>query len=382
MGSETPNVDKLSEGPWPSHARELKRTRYPVVMYENGMKEKITQWGHGGMSTVPGLGSGAIARKSKRPEIVEQSPLIRVLGSCGGFYHSDVFRKICEIADKYGDGSLHVHTTNSNIEVCGFKDDEGLEGATRELNKISFDVGSAGDAIRNIPDCVGEARCEHALLDTMGLRYHMMKNYLDDVQYPRFPYKIKIKISGCPNECSKAQLHGDVGIIGVFRDSPRVDQEELREWVEKGGDIERICEACPGDAMNWDGKELKIDGELCVHCMYCINRVPAIRPGEDRGVAVTLGGKMKGKFGPMKGKVLVPFVKATPPDYRELLEIFDRITEAYFEYGKKKERIGDMIHRVGWDKIMEMVGIEPGPRNIISPRRNIFYHWKEEELRR
>ena len=46
--------------------------------------------------------------------------------------------------------------------------------------------------------------------------------------------------------------------------------------------------------------------------MYCINRVPAVKPGNDRGVAITAGGKMKGKMGPMKGKVIFPFIKATP----------------------------------------------------------------------
>jgi sulfite reductase alpha subunit len=77
-GVDTPYMDELSKGPWPSHAKELKRTRFPIMMYEEGMKEKYTQWGHGGMSSVPGLGSGAIARKSRRPDIITHSHLIRV----------------------------------------------------------------------------------------------------------------------------------------------------------------------------------------------------------------------------------------------------------------------------------------------------------------
>lgn len=380
--TETPNVDELTRGPWPSHAKELKRTRYPIRMYEEAMRNKVTQWGHGGMATVPGLGCGSIARKSNRPEIIKHAPLMRVLGAPGGFYKTKTFRQICEIADKYGDGSLHVHTTNSNIEICGFKDDEGLENATRELNKIGYDVGSGGDAIRNIPECVGPARCEWALIDTLRIRYFMMMHYLDDVQYPRFPYKIKTKISGCPNECCKAVLHGDIGIIGVFKDAPKVDQKELKEWVDKGGDIEGVCKGCPSDALSWNGAKLTIDKDACVHCMYCINRAPAIRPGDERGVAITIGGKMKGKYGPMKGKVLVPFVKAIPPDYKEIIEVYDRILEVYDEHGNKKERIGDMIHRVGWDKVMEWCGVAPTAQNVVSPRRNIFYHWKAEELRR
>lgn len=68
--SSTPFLDEISKGPWPSHAKELKKTRYPIMMYEEAMRQGLTQWGHGGMSSVPGLGSGAIARKSRRPDMM------------------------------------------------------------------------------------------------------------------------------------------------------------------------------------------------------------------------------------------------------------------------------------------------------------------------
>ncbi len=378
--SDTPYMDELSRGPWPSHAKELKRTRYPVEMYEEAMKEKYTQWGHGGMSNVPGLGSGAIARKSRRPDIISHSHLIRVLGTPGNFYKASTFRKICKIADKYGDGSLHVLTTNYNIEICGLMSNEDMKGVTLELNAMGFDVGSAGDAIRNIPDCMGPALCEYAVVDTPRLKHFLTKHYIDDIQFPRFGYKIKTKMSGCPNECGKAVLHGDVGIIGVFRDLPRVDNERLREWAGNGGNIALVCDNCPADAMRWDNRKLVIDGDRCVRCMYCINRVPAIKPGDDRGVAITVGGKMKGKFGPMKGKVVFPFIEITPPDYKELVRAFDRICDVFDEHGLKKERMGDMIQRIGFDKYLEMLGVEVSPMLFSSPRRNTFYHWKAEEL--
>ncbi len=379
-GVRTPLMDEISGGPWPSHAKELKRTRYPVMMYEEAMREKYTQWGHGGMSSVPGLGSGAIARKSRRPDIISHSHLVRVLGTPGCFYKTATFRKICELAERFGDGSLHLLTTNSNLEICGLMSDDDMKGITEGLNSIGYDVGSAGDAIRNIPDCMGPALCEHAVVDTPGLKHFMTRQYIDDIQYPRFPFKIKTKMSGCPNECGKALLHADIGIIGVFRDLPKVDNGRLRAWVHQGNDMVRVCERCPADAMRWDGDELEIDGDRCIRCMYCINRVPAIKPGVDRGVAVTAGGKMKGKMGPMKGKVIFPFVKAEAPDYRDLVAAYTRICEVYDEHGKKKERIGDMIQRIGFDRFIELCGVEPSTMHFSSPRRNTFYHWHEEEL--
>lgn len=377
--SDTPNMDELSKGPWPSHAKELKRTRYPLMMYEEGVRLRLTQWGHGGMSSVPGLGSGAIARKSRRPEIISHSNLIRVLGTPGTFYKTSTFRKICELTDKYGDSSLHMLTTNSNIEICGIMNDEQMKAVTLELNTMGYDVGSAGDAMRNMPDCMGPALCEYATTDTPGLKYFMTKHYIDDIQYPRFPFKIKTKMSGCANDCGKALLHADIGIIGVFKDLPKINDKKLTAWTEKGGNIKWVCDHCPTAAMNWDGTKLTIDGESCIRCMYCINRVPAIKPGDDRGVAITAGGKMKGKFGPMKGKVVFPFIKINPPDYKELVEAYGRICEVYDDNGKKKERIGDMMQRLGMDKFLELCGVEASSMNFSSPRRNTFYHWAHEE---
>jgi sulfite reductase alpha subunit len=378
--SDTPYMDELSKGPWPSHAKELKRTRYPIMMYEDAMKENYTQWGHGGMSSVPGLGSGAIARKSRRPDIISHSHLIRVLGNPGNFYTTSAFRKVCEIADKYGDASLHVLTTNYNIEICGLMSNDDMKAVTLALNAMGYDVGSAGDAIRNIPDCMGPALCEYAVIDSARVKHFMTKHYIDDIQYPRFPFKIKTKMSGCPNDCGKALLHGDVGIIGVFKDLPRVDNDRLREWVNAGGDMPWVCRHCPTDAMRWDDTKLEIDGDRCIRCMYCINRVPAIKPGNDRGFALTVGGKMKGKFGPMKGKVIFPFVRAEHPAYEGLVQAYDKVCDVYDEYGKKKERMGDMIQRLGFDKYLELCGVEPSSMLFESPRRNTFYHWHAEEL--
>ncbi|MFO0753286.1 MAG: hypothetical protein U0411_08185 [Thermodesulfovibrionales bacterium] len=374
----TPYMDELCKGPWPSHAKELKRTRYPVMMYEEGIRQCSTQWGHGGMSSVPGLGSGAIARKSRRPDIVSHSNLIRVLGNPGNFYNTQAFRKICALTETYGDASLHVLTTNSNIEICGIMNDQQMKAVTAELNAMGYDVGSAGDAIRNIPDCMGPALCEYATVDAPRLKHFMTKHYIDDIQYPRFPFKIKTKMAGCPNDCGKALLHGDIGIIGVFRDLPKVDDKRLSEWVEKGGAIGRVCAACPTDAMQWEGERLVIDGERCIRCMYCINRVPAIKPGDDRGVAVTVGGNMKGKYGPKKGKVVFPFIKAEAPDYKELVAAYDKICAVYDDHGKKKERVGDLMQRVGFDKFLEWCGVEVTTMHFSSPRRNTFYHWGVE----
>src|SRR3990172_793255 len=49
----TPLCDELERGPWPSHVTELKQTRHHMQMYEEGLRQKRTQWGFGGYTSIP-----------------------------------------------------------------------------------------------------------------------------------------------------------------------------------------------------------------------------------------------------------------------------------------------------------------------------------------
>jgi sulfite reductase alpha subunit len=299
---------------------------------------------------------------------------------CGNFFKTDAMRKICDIADKHAYGLLHLLSTGGDLEMLGIPT-ENLKVVVDEITKIGFDVGSTGDDYRTSEECIGPAKCDLTLYDTLGFRYAWYQRFLDDIQYPRFPHKVKCKFAGCPNDCVRGGQKADIFICGVFRDLPKVDDAKVREWLKKGGRITDIVARCPGDAMTWDGKKLAIDGDSCMRCMYCINKVSGIRPGDDRGVAVLVGGKMRGKYGPMLGRVLVPFMKAVPPDYKEVFDLIERVTEVYDEHARKKERIGDFIYRNGWDQFMKWCGIEPTAQHLAEPRTNLFIHWEQDEIK-
>ena len=130
-----------------------------------------------------------------------------------------------------------------------------------------------------------------------------------------------------------------------------------------------------------DGAQLSIDEDSCVHCMYCINKCSyAIRPGDERGVAITLGGKLRGKYGPLLGKVLIPFLPLNPPDYPEVMDAIEQIADVFDEHAKRKERLGDFLFRVGMDQFTKWMGIEPSQRQLAEPRSNVFYHWEPAEI--
>ena len=377
----TPMMNELAKGPWPSHTTELLKTKYPSGMYEEALQKRATQWGYGGYVSLPGVAAGVLVRASARPEITKGSNFVRIMDPCGNFFKADAMRQICDIADKHAYGLLHLLSTGGDLELLGIPT-ENLKAVVEEVTKIGFDVGSTGDDYRTSEECIGPAKCDLTLYDTLGFRYAWYKRFLDDIQYPRFPHKVKCKFAGCPNDCVRGSQKSDIFVCGVFRDLPKINQEKVTAWVKGGGDIASVCGGCPGRCMQWCEKMgLSIDGDSCMRCMYCINKIPGVRPGDDRGVAILVGGKMRGKFGPMLAKVLLPFIKAVPPDYKEVFDFIERLTEVYDEHARKKERIGDFLLRIGFDEFLRLVGVEPTAKNIAEPRTNLFYHWEPEEIR-
>lgn len=377
----TPMMDAISRGRWPSHAAELKQTTYPVQMYEQALQQRKTQWGYGGYVSLPGVASGVLVRASARPEITKGSNFIRVMDPCGNFFSTEAMRGLCDISEKYGYGLLHLLSTGGDLEILGIAT-ENLRPAVDEITKLGFDIGSTGDDYRTSEECIGPAKCDLTLYDTLGLRAAWYKRFLDDVQYPRFPHKIKCKFAGCPNDCVRGCQKSDFYLCGVFRDTPQIDQKRVKQWVKDGGDMALICANCPGRAMRWETRKgLTIDGDSCMHCMYCSNKIPGVRPGKDRGIAILVGGKLRGKYGPMLSRVVVPFIKAEAPDYKEVFDCLERLTEVYDANARKKERVGDFLLRIGIDEFLRLAGVEASPQLIAQPRTNFFYHWEPHELK-
>jgi|TARA_B100000315_G_C14583451_1_gene591708 sulfite reductase alpha subunit len=379
MGLKTPLIDELCKGPWPSHASELKKSNYTLLMYEEALKNKESQWRGGGYVAVPGVPSGVIARASKRPDILEESSVVRVFPPPGLFFNTDLFRKLIKIVDKYSRSLLHLSATTSDIELIEVPHNK-IGEMVKELENIGMDVGSSDVTLRTVKGCIGPARCDVGVFDTIAFRQAFTNHFLDDMQYPRFPHKIKTKTAGCPNDCVYGAHKAEIHIIGTFKDAPKIDQEKLIKWVKNEGDINYICSRCPTSAMKWDGQKLKINNNVCIHCMYCINKCSAIRPGDERGASVLVGGKYRSKYGPTLAKVLVPFIVANPPEFKEIIKLIHKIVDVYDENSQPKERMGEFLYRIGFDKFMELVGVNATPQNFIKPRENLFHHWKKDEL--
>jgi dissimilatory sulfite reductase alpha subunit len=385
---KTELLDQLESGPWPSFVKEIKKAgeTNPVCedllgQLEVSYKQKVGHWKHGGIVGVLGYGGGVIGRYSDIPEEfpkVAHFHTMRINQPSGWFYTSSALRTLCDIWERHGSGLTNMHGSTGDIIFLGTKTDE-LEPTFKELTEAGFDLGGSGSCMRTPSCCVGQARCEWACYDTMGVCNQITHDYQDELHRPPFPYKFKAKFSGCPNDCVASIARADLSVIGTWKDAIQQDDAAVAAYAGKL-DIQRdVCNRCPSKCMSWDGKKLAIDNSECVHCMHCINVMPkALRPGKEKGAVLLLGSKAPIVQGALLSSVLVPFVSA-----EELLEtmkeLIRRIWEFWDEYGNNRERVGELIQRVGMPGFLDAIGLDPVPEMISAPRDNPYIFFKAED---
>jgi sulfite reductase alpha subunit len=392
--SNTPMIDELEKGPWPSYVKEIKRmakkkpaAKELLEVQELSFKDKVTHWKHGGIVGVTGYGGGVIGRYSDVPEKfpdIASFHTFRVNQPSGWFYTTKALRDICNVWEKYGSGLTNFHGSTGDIILLGAPT-ENLQSCFDALTDIGFDLGGSGSVLRTPSCCVGPARCEYACIDTLAICYDLTMTYQDQIHRPRWPYKSKIKIAGCPNDGVAATARSDFSIIGTWRDSLRIDQEAVRKYVKDGFDIKgRVIDKCPTKALTWDEKTdgLRLKAEDCVRCMHCINKMPkALRPGLDRGATILIGGKSPLVKGAYLSWVLIPFMKMEPP-YKEFKELIEKIWDWWDENGRTRERLAELIERVGLSTFLRAVDLKPLPQMVYRPRANPFVFFRDSEKKK
>lgn len=384
---QTPKLDELDKGPWPSFVREIKRAAEKSPMakgllgqLELSYEERIGHWKHGGIVGVMGYGGGVIGRYSdasdKFPEVAHFHT-IRVNHPAGWFYTTEALRTLCDIWEKHGSGLTNMHGSTGDIVFLGTRTEE-LEPIFSELTQKGFDLGGSGSDVRTPSCCVGPARCEWACYDTLNACYDFTMAFQDELHRPAFPYKYKFKFAGCPNDCVASVARSDMSIIGTWRDEIQVDQAAVKEYADKGLNIQRdVCGNCPSKCMDWDGEQLDIDNSICVRCMHCINAMPkALAPGKDRGACIMLGAKAPIVEGAQLSAMMIPFIKMEPP-YQEIKDLCEKIWDIWCEEGKARERVGEFIQRVGLGNFLEAIELEPSPYMVAYPRDNPYVFYEE-----
>ncbi|MBE3586766.1 MAG: dissimilatory-type sulfite reductase subunit alpha [Thermoanaerobacter sp.] len=415
---EIPKVEELEKGPWPSFVADAKQEalrrrkladdrmmidRYVVEdllgQLELSFDDGETHWKHGGIVGVFGYGGGVIGRYSDVPEKfpgIAHFHTIRVNQPASKFYKSDFLRALADLWEYRGSGLFNMHGSTGDIILLGTTTEQ-LEPIFYDMtHELDQDLGGSGSNLRTPSCCIGKARCEWACYDTQEMCYEMTMHYQDELHRPAFPYKFKFKFDGCPNCCVASIARADIAFIGTWRDEISIDQDAVKAYiagdiVPRGGahrgrdwgkfDIQKeVIDRCPSQCMWMEDGKLVIDNKECVRCMHCINVMPrALRPGKDTGVSILVGAKAPILEGAQIAQVIVPFMKAEPP-YDNVKEVIERIWEFWMEEGKNRERVGELIQRVGLPKFLEVIGLPPAPQMIKAPRSNPYIFWKEEDV--
>ncbi len=397
---DTPMLDQLESGPWPSFVTGIKRLAAKKDMMvdllgqlETSYETRKGFW-KGGTVGVIGYGGGVIPRftelkddagKPLYPDCAEFHTL-RIMPPPGMHYDSATLRKICDIWEEHGSGLIALHGQSGDIMLQGCTT-ENVQVAFDAINEIGFDMGGAGPAVRTGMSCVGAARCEQSCFDEGRTMRMLVNNVLDDMHRPALPYKFKYKVSGCPNDCVNSIQRSDLAVIGTWRDDMKVDQAEVKNFVAAKSRqyvIDNVITRCPTQALTLtDGDELEVDNSNCVRCMHCINvMTKALSPGDDKGVTLLCGGKRTLKIGDLMGTVIVPFMKLeSDEDFEALEELATEIIEFFADNALEHERTGEMIERIGLANFLEGVGLEVDPNMINRPRMNSYVRmdgWDEE----
>jgi sulfite reductase alpha subunit len=416
---ETPLLDQLESGPWPSFVSDLKQEaekraknvegtefQIPVDVVEDllgvlelSFKHKRTHWKHGGIVGVFGYGGGVIGRYCDQPQMFEgvaHFHTMRIAQPSAKFYTADYLRKLCDLWDFRGSGITNMHGSTGDIIFLGTTTPQ-IEEIFYELShNMNQDLGGSGSNLRTPADCIGEARCEYACYDTNKICYELTQEYQDELHRPAFPYKFKFKFDGCPNCCVASIARADMSFIGTWRDEIRVDAEAVNAYVggefppnagaHSGGDWgpfdiqKEVVGLCPTGCMKYEDSKLDIDDKECTRCMHCINVMPrALKIGNDRGCSILVGAKAPILDGAQMGSLLVPFIKVEDP-YDDIKEVIESIWDWWMEEGKNRERLGELIKRQGFQRLLEATGRDPVPQMVQEPRSNPYIFWKEDEV--
>ncbi len=414
---DTPLLDELETGPWPSFVTGLKRLAGDNQMMgdllgqlERSYEDRKGYW-KGGTVGVIGYGAGIIPRftelkdeagKPLFPEAAEFHTF-RVQPPAGMHYSADLLRNLCDAwVESGGSGLIAFHGQSGDIMFQGIHS-KNVQTAFDRFNVMGFDLGGAGPALRTSMSCVGAARCEMSNFDEARALRTVINSNIDDMHRPSLPYKFKFKFSGCPNDCVNSIQRSDMATIGTWRDNIRTNEAIAKEWMDShsmNDVVNMVVSLCPTKAITLRDvgtpakehesvlrigldTEMAIDNHNCVRCMHCLNVMPgALLPGLDKGVTILIGGKSVLKIGATMGTVIIPFMKLeSDEDFEKLRELSRSVLDFFAENALEHERTGEMIERIGLVNFLEGIGLEVDPRMISNPRTNPYVRmdgWDEE----
>lgn len=251
----------------------------------------------------------------------------------GGHLTAGQLAKVAEVSERYGEGYVHL-TSRQGVEIPFIKLNQ-IDEVKDALAEGDVSPGVCGPRVRTITACQGAAICPSGCIDTYALAEELDARY-----YARdLPHKFKFGITGCQNNCLKAE-ENDVGIKGGIRVVP------VPEKCISCGLCEKICRE---DAIHLVDGKVELNQEKCNYCGRCVKSCPTEAYEQTPGYIVSFGGLFGNRIA--KGNPIVPFID----NHETLLAVCDAAITFFDEHAEAGERFRFTIERVGWEKFEEAV---------------------------
>ena len=245
----------------------------------------------------------------------------------GGNLTAENLETIAAVAKRFGDGYVHL-TSRQGVEIPFIKLGD-IDEVKSSLAEGGCKPGVCGPRVRTVTACQGIAICPSGCIETTELAIKVNERY-----YGReLPHKFKFGITGCQNNCLKAE-ENDLGIKGGF---------EVR-WIRESCSFCGVCEkACREGAITISDNAVIIDASKCNYCGRCVKSCPTEAWKGESGFIISFGGLFGNRIN--QGVSFLPLVK----DEARLFRVTDAAIAFFAKYGKPSERFKFAIDRVGWD---------------------------------
>ena len=251
----------------------------------------------------------------------------------GGNLTAVQLEKIAEVAEKFGEGHVHL-TSRQSVEIPFIKLDD-IDEVKAALAEGGVEPGVCGPRVRTVTACQGAAICPSGCIDTAALARE-----LDDRYFAReLPHKFKFGITGCQNNCLKAE-ENDLGIKGGIKVA----------WKQENCIGCGVCvKACRSGAIDFTDGKITVDSSKCNFCGRCCKSCPTDAWDEVHGYIVSFGGLFGNHIN--KGETIIPFIE----DKDKLMKVCDAAIEFFAENANAGERFKFTLDRVGIDKFKEKI---------------------------
>lgn len=251
----------------------------------------------------------------------------------GGNLTAENLTKIAEVAEKYGDGYVHL-TSRQSVEIPFIKLAD-IDEVKEELAKGGCKPGVCGPRVRTITACQGNQICPSGNIDS-----YRIAQALDERYYAReLPHKFKFGVTGCQNNCLKAE-ENDVGIKGAC----------IPEYEESSCIMCGVCaKACREDAITIQDGKLTLDTTKCNYCGRCVKSCPTEAWKGESGYLVSFGGLFGNHI--HRGEQLLPVITSE----EQLFRVTDAAIQFFDDHANPSERFQFTLERVGIDKFKEVL---------------------------